>query len=199
MNSTTKKGTLALIAAMLFSVLITGSAFATQYGTGDLTSLTTYLNSNGAQYTSYSNANVSGSYYFTPLAYEAQYTDQLRTSTEVLFTNTSLTDYGTTKQGNAASTYFYDTHGNKTYLFSNTGAVDVFKLTKDWTVNGLTLSAGTLIIGLNDSAGTCGGDFDDFIVAASKTSPTPVPAAVWLLGSGLLGVMGFKRSRESKA
>lgn len=201
MKSSTKKGFLAAAATMLLSVLVAGSAFASQYGTGDLTSLTSYLNSNGAHYTAYSNSNVSGSYYFTPLAYEAAYTDQLRTSTEVLFTNTSLpTEFGTSKQGTAASTYFYDTHGNKTYLFSNTGAVDVFKLTQDWTVGGVTLTAGTLIIGLNDSSGTsCGGDFDDFIIAASRTAPTPVPAAVWLLGSGLLGVMGFKRSRESKA
>ena len=37
------------------------------------------------------------------------------------------------------------------------------------------------------------------VTASFKTgSPTPVPGAVWLLGSGLLGVMGFKRTRKAE-
>jgi len=34
---------------------------------------------------------------------------------------------------------------------------------------------------------------------AYGTTATPVPAAVWMLGSGLLGVLGFKRSRKNAA
>lgn len=30
------------------------------------------------------------------------------------------------------------------------------------------------------------------------TTPTPLPGAVWMLGSGLLGFMGFKRARKIK-
>lgn len=30
-----------------------------------------------------------------------------------------------------------------------------------------------------------------------QTAPTPLPAAVWLLGSGLVGVMGFRRVRKT--
>ena len=33
----------------------------------------------------------------------------------------------------------------------------------------------------------------------SNSTPTPVPGAVWLLGSGLLGLMGFKRARKNAA
>lgn len=32
----------------------------------------------------------------------------------------------------------------------------------------------------------------------AKLEPTPLPGAVWMLGSGLLGFMGFKRARKSK-
>ena len=38
------------------------------------------------------------------------------------------------------------------------------------------------------------------VTATFKTgAPTPIPGAVWLLGSGLLGVMGFKRRKAAKA
>ncbi|MDP3427857.1 MAG: hypothetical protein Q8S17_10845 [Humidesulfovibrio sp.] len=33
----------------------------------------------------------------------------------------------------------------------------------------------------------------------SSSTPTPIPGAVWLLGSGLLGIMGFKRARKNAA
>jgi hypothetical protein len=38
-------------------------------------------------------------------------------------------------------------------------------------------------------------DFGDFVVTAVRQSPSsvPVPAAVWLLGSGLVGLVGFRR------
>ncbi len=41
------------------------------------------------------------------------------------------------------------------------------------------------------ATGQCGGDSD-------VGTPTPIPGAVWLLGSGLLGVMGFKRRRAAE-
>lgn len=34
---------------------------------------------------------------------------------------------------------------------------------------------------------------------SADLKPTPLPGAVWLLGSGLLGFMGFKRSRKNAA
>jgi len=46
-----------------------------------------------------------------------------------------------------------------------------------------------------------GGDFDfnDFVVLVESVEPTvvPVPAAVWLFGSGLLGMVGIARRRRS--
>lgn len=34
---------------------------------------------------------------------------------------------------------------------------------------------------------------------SANVTPTPLPAAVWMLGSGLLGFMGFKRTRKNNA
>lgn len=38
-------------------------------------------------------------------------------------------------------------------------------------------------------------EFSPFDVG-TPTAPTPLPAAVWLLGSGLVGLLGYKRSRK---
>ncbi len=35
--------------------------------------------------------------------------------------------------------------------------------------------------------------------SAPTVAPTPVPAAVWMLGSGLLGLVGYKRARKNAA
>jgi len=68
-----------------------------------------------------------------------------------------------------------------------------------WQADSLSLSlvAGTytLTFGAGDAAG-----FDLFIdnVTLTSTSPavTTIPAAVWLLGSGLLGLIGARRFRK---
>jgi hypothetical protein len=50
---------------------------------------------------------------------------------------------------------------------------------------------------------TPGGDFDQFLGTAfgefifAAASPVPVPAAVWLFGSGLLGLVGIARRKKS--
>lgn len=199
MNKLIKKALLAAAMTVFLGSTFVGSASASYYPT-DITTLSAYLTASGASYTTANNSDLSGTLYFTPIAYEAAYTDQLKTGSTVLFTNTSLaTEFGSVKSATASSTYFYDTNGKTSYYLSDAAHVDVYKLTKDWKLsNGLILTTGTFIIGLNDSYGTtCGSDFDDFILAASKTAPTPVPAAVWMLGSGLFGLMGVRRARKA--
>jgi hypothetical protein len=147
---------------------------------------------------------VSGSFYVTQLGYESADTNVLKTSSgSVLFTNTgSQADFtaATVKYADLTGAYFKDTSRNYSNIFGlGSGNVDIYKLDSAWTLsNGLTLSVGTLILGLNDNVGCSGNDkdFDDMIVAISRTAPTPVPAAVWLLGSGMLGLMGFKKTRQ---
>lgn len=53
-----------------------------------------------------------------------------------------------------------------------------------------------LVLAYNDNAlGTGDGDYDDMLVRA-EFSAVPIPAAVWLFGSGLLGLIGIGRRRK---
>ncbi|QJB58307.1 VPLPA-CTERM sorting domain-containing protein [Pseudodesulfovibrio sp. zrk46] len=47
--------------------------------------------------------------------------------------------------------------------------------------------------------GTFTQSLGEFAVSGTfdKTSPTPIPGAVWLLGSGLVGLVGFRRKRAA--
>jgi hypothetical protein len=53
-----------------------------------------------------------------------------------------------------------------------------------------------LVLAYNDNAlGTGDADYDDMLVRA-EFSAVPIPAAVWLFGSGLLGLIGIGRRRK---
>ena len=43
------------------------------------------------------------------------------------------------------------------------------------------------------------GDFTYSLAAAAGPSPVPLPAAAWLMGSGLVGIGGFIRRRKTAA
>lgn len=67
--------------------------------------------------------------------------------------------------------------------------------------SGATSASGTLRVGdYLDTAGTLGTAntyyFDTITgTVAADATPTPIPAAAWLLGSGLLGLMGIRRRK----
>lgn len=71
--------------------------------------------------------------------------------------------------------------------------VKIFEVIKPFTAGTFDILEGFLLLGFNDyhSVDT---DFDDLIVVAK---PTPIPGAVWLLGTGLLGVAGLRRRFSS--
>lgn len=193
-----RKSILTVSVTIILGILFAGSALATNYYPTNIGTLTTFLS--GATYTQYAGAPLSGSYEFTPLGFEAGDTIQFKSSVsgDVLFTNKSLsTEFAKGwKTADMGSAVFNDTTTKLVTSVNELSRVAVLQLTQAWTVNrSLTLNAGTLILGLNDD-GSKDGDFDDFILAA-KAAPTPVPGAVWLLGSGLLGIMGFKRTRRT--
>ena len=83
-------------------------------------------------------------------------------------------------------------------LFTGSGAVspnmDVIAV-DDWTTFSwtTTLDAGFIDVGLrNTNAGIYSIAFDDFTITA-----VPVPAAVWLFGSGLIGLIGVARRKKA--
>jgi len=197
MNALTK--TLATGAlSLILGVLLAGSALASNYYPNNITTLSTFLT--GASYTQYTGAALTGAYEITPLGFEASDAIQFKSAAagDVLFTNQDLAaEFGKGwKTADLGSALFNDLTTSLVTSVNETSRVAVLQLTQSWTLSsGLTLNAGTLILGLNDD-GSKDGDFDDFILAA-KAAPTPVPGAVWLLGSGLLGIMGFKRARKN--
>lgn len=74
----------------------------------------------------------------------------------------------------------------------------VYRLTDAWTLNNtLTLPVGAIILGCFDTG--VFSDPNEFILAISATAPTvtPIPGAVWLLGSGLAGLMAMRRKRRA--
>lgn len=201
MNAT-KKSLLTVILTLLLGAVAAGSALATMiaptttFYPNNIGNLGSFMPS--GTYETYSGATLNDTYYVTPLGYEALDTIKFQSSAtgETLFTNKNLsTEAGQVKSVNLGTALFNDTTTGTLVGVNAASGIQVLQLTKDWSVNNLTLAAGTLIIGLNDT-GSPDGDYDDFILAASKTAPTPVPAAVWLLGSGLLGILGFKRARN---
>lgn len=50
---------------------------------------------------------------------------------------------------------------------------------------------------LRSSVSGYDGDFQDFVVLVKDITPVPLPAAVWLLASGLLGLGGLGRRRNA--
>ena len=193
------KGFVTTALSMILGVLLAGSALAGYYP-GDITSLTTFMT--GVSYEVYTGSPLSGAYDLTPVGFEAGDTIQFKAAAggDVLFTNQNMAAEFNKgwKTADLSSATFKDLKTNMETGVNDANRVAVLKLTQSWAVSsGLTLKAGTLILGLNDD-GSTDGDFDDFILAAkAKTAPTPIPGAVWLLGSGLLGVMGFKRGRKN--
>jgi hypothetical protein len=95
-------------------------------------------------------------------------------SWEVLFNGTQVGSIGPNKGGSTS--------------FINTFVIDALLLTGSDTI---TLN----YLGPNDAEGYA----INFSELTIQANPVPVPAAVWLFGSGLLGFMGFTSKRKKTA
>ncbi|BDQ33468.1 VPLPA-CTERM sorting domain-containing protein [Pseudodesulfovibrio portus] len=103
--------------------------------------------------------------------------------------------WGATVSGvQLAGSSFYDVDDQELFSMADNNAVWIFTILNDFTVNGTTFLAGNLLIAFND-AWNGDSDYDDMILQASRAA-TPIPGAVWLLGTGLAGLIGLRRSRQ---
>ncbi len=189
----------------------------------DYLSYLTYLGITSSDYTALTAAAVaglSGQYDITASAYEATQHNYVYDSSNTLLYETGVGNtgnYGTwTTVTDIANLYFetaYTAGGSyvrsDTYTFANDTTSDpntnrfyVIQLVNPITIsvngNTLNLTAGTLLIFLNDNYNDSifgpdpdyDTDFDDMVLIAT---PTPIPGALWLLGTGLLGLVGLRR------
>ncbi|MCP4310957.1 MAG: hypothetical protein GY790_06815 [Bacteroidetes bacterium] len=174
-----------LVFTLIISVMLTAEVCAYTYPTSLISNLGNFVGSSGSLYT----GALSGTFSVAGVGYEASYFNTFTGGGSVIF-NSSMTPDGTW------STHFdWSTAG----FSSDQGAgkadhYQVYKLTETWSPagTGLSFDQGTFIIGYGDGLGD--GDYDDLIIAAN---PVPVPAAVWLFGSGLLGLIGYSRRKTA--
>ncbi len=80
-------------------------------------------------------------------------------------------------------------------LFFQDGVFDGINFNTDFSIESYFQSSGTTktFQGEDDNFGWFGGSWD---VSSYSASPVPVPAAVWLFGSGLLGLIGVARRKH---
>lgn len=190
---------------ILSLTLLAGLAFNAQatYWPYDIPDLASYLSS--ASYSTYGEA-IKGDYIVTALAYEAGWTIEYRDGNDAtVFTNKTLADYGipTLVEG-VEDSYFKITAGGNSLsplgtefdIVNPASYLKVYQLDSSWSPPdlALTLSAGTIILGLDDGGAGPDCDYDDHILSFR---PVPVPGAIWLFGAGLFGLVGFRRKLKN--
>jgi len=116
---------------------------------------------------------------------------------------------GNTMTINVGNTVFDASHdgsfadGGYPYLafgIPGDGVLHDFNIFAEMGINGAPEDFSSFNLGFNDSTHAISDPYTIYgewrpTVAFSSASPVPVPAAVWLFGSGLLGLMGFARRK----
>lgn len=91
--------------------------------------------------------------------------------------------------------YSFDTNTLNAYtnkLFTDTPFVLSYSNTSGMTINSIALNSQIAL----EQNGT---QFALANISSITPTPTPIPAAAWLLGSGLLGMVGLKRRKSAEA
>ncbi len=183
---------------------------------------TTVFGGDSVPVTAFNPGTLSGLYEFTYLGYEAGYTNLLIDEQGRTQFNNKNTHIGTSFTY-AIEDLFFQTEGGSLKGISHSitqwsNQVHIYQLQEEWTVadthdygpfweealqayDGIVLPAGSFIFGFEDLLNPDDltnrekYDFADMIIAATP-NPVPIPAAVWLLGSGLLALVGVRRFRK---
>ncbi|WP_320005742.1 VPLPA-CTERM sorting domain-containing protein [Maridesulfovibrio sp.] len=112
---------------------------------------------------------------------------------KMLFYNKDKSNWDNAVTVDLEKTFFTD--GFKTYnLGLNDQSTNVYtaKVIKEFSYNNIVFGVNDLVIMLNDAGGDK--DYDDYVLhGRASTAATPIPAAVWLLGSGLIGLIGLRK------
>ena len=211
-----KVSSVKLVVAMvtLFLSLVPLTAIASTYGIDDINDLKFLYNTGDSNSgsTDYKTGVtlIGGSFPFTTgtygatfLGYEAGHTDGLmkNDSTFLFKTQTTGSSVGDTANVDVASAFYRDVNDSddSAFLLSN---LKVYSLLGSYLNSYANMSGWTstfdndslyYVVGFGDGADDH--DYDDLVIAV-KANPVPIPAAVWLLGSGLLGLVGIRRRKK---
>ena len=142
--------------------------------------------------------DMDGSVTFYYIAAESAYTNSFN------YGSSTITEHNESFDWDGWSSFTINVAANEILDFSFTSAT-AHALTPVDNASGTSLEGlgimtdgnmSELVLAYNDNAlGTGDSDFDDMLVRA-EFSAVPVPAAVWLFGSGLLGLIGMARRRK---
>lgn len=134
----------------------------------------------------------------------SQATLTIKANGDVLVNQELEGNFGSTKTfgfylGTKSGNYFSNTslNGDGTdHMLAYQGTGDQVQLPTfnpgEWTLNEYILAWEDLRF----SHPYYDGDFNDMVLMVESVQPVPVPAAVWLFGSGLLGLVGIARRKK---
>lgn len=213
-----KKMSAILVGVMLMLASVSAKAELTP--TGSWSDLQAFLNLSyfpGSE-TVTGTLNFTGSWQYTAIGAESGNYNLIETEGtnaygasnpgNVTFSTSNLTNWGTWQVINfdVGNLYFEDTNGPYAvpldpFSATTTPGYKIYQLDSDSAVlsylignSSLTLRAGTYIVGFNDNSSTDANDRDyDDIIIAMTPSAVPIPAPIWLLASGLIGLVGLRR------
>lgn len=141
-------------------------------------------------------AGFHGEYEFMYLGYEAGYTNTLVDGSRTIFNNKASSAFDTAWANLVTAVFDNSSGGLVNVALTGTKNLDIYKVAgsllkqltgENWFSDGEEY----YIIGFNDGY-TGDADSDDIVVAIDATAMhTPIPSAVLLLGSGLMGLAGF--------
>lgn len=109
--------------------------------------------------------------------------------------------YGYNCTGSEMGNMFYNVLGNSVGSLSNTGPFSNVFTTEYWTATEFSSFPSTIawIFSMNDGNTNYSVKSNEkfaWAVHTGDVSAVPVPAAVWLFGSGLIGLIGVARRKE---
>ena len=146
--------------------------------------------------------NLSGFQYGTveQFSISLSYPDVVTTSGMSVLTSLPLTDYSVSYAGtNNLGWWGFDDDENSTMTddtFIYSGRSILFRPDNDLWLGGYLTAPGTYIGSVN------GNYFNnvfngDALLTITDTNTVPIPAAVWLFGSGLIGLVGFAKRKKA--